>query len=305
MTDVDKTIKVEKVDPETFTRRKALPYADLVLRVFDGDPLFSYWFGPNYRYGNAQLLTAYADCLVAYVLDGMLFYVLTDMVSGELLGISMWVPPEAQLKQSHHDHYSFKWRFRKFTTHVGLGLSYVWNWGLPNLSRRIVGRSPVDHPLYNDRLSQFYEGFNKVADRVGENERPLKRLSELSYHQLATTPYRKKDMYYLSVLVIRPEHQKKGLGTHFLRETLNRLSKEPVQFVWENRSSVGPQKVYVNSSDGACHLYRKLGFLELCNYRVSLDECEISITRLEKVMGMSSGSTSTSLTKILEHAEQE
>lgn len=274
------TAKVEQVDPLNLSYQETLQFADLTLQTFDADPLFNYWFGPDYRYGNRQLLFAYADCLLAFALDGMMFYTLRDAISGDLIGVSMWVPPVSAVRE-----HSWKWRFQNLSIHLSLGLSYVWNWGIPNLTRRLMGGKPFDHPLYNDRLVKFYDGFNKVADRVGENDTPLKRLSELTYSQLATTPYRKKDMYYLSVFLIGPDHQRKGLGTFFLHETLNSLPLEPFQFSWKGKTSVGPAKVYVNASDAGCRLYKKLGFVDRCHYQISLDGYDISITRLEKNMG--------------------
>lgn len=310
---IENTVKVEQIDALDLTHYKALQIADLVLGAFKGDPLFSYWFGEKYRYGNPQLLKVYADCLVAYALDGMLFFSLTETASGRLVGISMWVPPESMLNvieaDSLHHQRSLKWKYRKTAIRTSLGLSYIWNWGIPNLARTILGRACIDHPLYNDRLAHFYAGFNRVADKVAGRKRSkhdqknhnceevLAKLSGLSYQQLASTPYRKKDMYYLSVLAINPEDQKKGLGTVFLKQTLNKLSKEPIQFHWKDNNSVGPQKVYVNSSDTACALYRKAGFVESCNYKVCLEGYNISVTRLEKVIGAKAPVSLSSITE--------
>jgi GNAT superfamily N-acetyltransferase len=269
---------IKQIDPIAFTFNEALQFSELLLDSVAGDGLIHYWCGPRYEYHNAiafirnslkdprERLDAYIDKARSYkrlvhsharstflsVLSPSIE--LTGLYTKQegyerVVGMALWRYPIYMNKKQTiwHQIYalwvSFKYKLIEFFEFFGQGI----------------------HPVYNQRIVDFSRAFSEATGQIPNTPEETDRLATLTEDQLAEQPYPDRDYISLSIFMISPDYQRKGLGSSLLNFTLAGLREGKTPFVSRDglHTSYGPPKQLLISSPAGRNLYVKCGFKEI------------------------------------------
>lgn len=111
-------------------------------------------------------------------------------------------------------------------------------------------------PLSNTRMAEFQNRRKEqFPNFLNYNEERRKELWQMDKNQLSNSNelYTVQDTLQLALFTIDKQHQRKGLGTAFLKHTLDQI---PIKTQFNN----GPQKVMLIATELGIPLYKKFGF---------------------------------------------
>lgn len=244
-------VSINFVNPKDVTFKLAAEVSAIYLECFQHEQLTQIIFGPRYSMPVPPPASRRGDFKRLWFANSLAtFQSLTDVntlnwtlkVDGELAGLVGWQLPEGLRKKLGYAERIKAWLLRKFS----------------NLLTAFIFFFDSRRP---DKLPAIVQSaFLEFETAANLNDYDPQEFAEMTPEQLSTTRYPRKLCTWCHRLMVKPCFQQRGYGELLFGHSLKLVPRYHPVFESGSKSSIGPAKLALFSSESGLKVYKKFGF---------------------------------------------
>jgi GNAT superfamily N-acetyltransferase len=321
ITNHDDGLIVVRVDPRDLSFELSTEVAELLLLVYENDPIFNYWLGPQYRYGESGVklinettesavkrAEKYVDMNVSYrrllYSYGRFFH--SAFTSDRAVLYLAYLPNSSeQYDDGVGDETQPLVSLPSHGKLVGAaGLTYpmfmpstipqtIW-WKLYrywlSFKYRILNVwsfiGTGEHPSFNERRQSSDRDMENSFKQL--NAKNIDQLAAMTSQEVADAVYGTDAVPWLQPMIVDPKLQGRGIGTKLLNTVYGQF-QHGSQVTFESSDgkhrSTGPLKIVLDASQNGFGLYKKFGFqpLVVCSLNIANSDDPVTFTRMMRI----------------------